>query len=158
MLEVNPRFQASTPYLHQEMFRKNKMPLIHFHIADFLSEDIDEGLIPENEDYFFDSFQGGYLFIYSQTEEDKWLKSIPVPGIYELDKNKLHLVEKFKNGQHSLTANQFMIHPGAPALNTRIEHNSQLLKVSFSGSLLRDGKNLNDFTMKAVSLLQGSFV
>ncbi len=138
-LEINPRFQASTPYLIEEQMRQGFPPLICLHIAAFLNLEI--GKLPSPFDYYSLPLQGGYVIMHHNSSFEGRTISMPDSGLYEMNNGHISKTDEVKLSDDLKAKRLFAIHAGAPSKGTIVEKSAQLFKVSFSGEIL--GKNLS---------------
>lgn len=149
ILEVNARMQGSSPTNRQLMMENDEIPLIAFHIMDWLGIDYDYDVTGHNIRVRRTSFDAFQLLILSRELTTAVVQNQVFQGVYRW--NPDFGLEYLRGGWHigHVRNHEFLINCGVPPRGLHIETGARLVKVQGrfqmldpNGRLLPDAQQL----------------
>jgi hypothetical protein len=139
VLEINPRMQASTSFLHSLMEARGETGIGVYHLLAFLSE---RPLPADIADYSIAPMSGSHVLVNNRTGSDVVVRGGLEAGMYRFN-GSMELLEPHYWGR--VGAEDFLVTCGVPRNGTRVQNHGTILKV-YSGSPALDwrGKALTE--------------
>lgn len=142
-IEINPRFQNSTSMLTLLEISSGSVPLVFFHILQFLDKSY--------QDIDYDNtvhLNGSQITLHNLDKSPLNIRNPIKHGIYTFQDDKLTYIRKGYSVTDCNNADEFAVCCGVPAAGTIIQPMAPIFKLHFSRSILQDNLMKIDNTIE----------
>jgi len=155
--ECNPRLLGSFPILTMVQALNNEIPILAFHILSFLKlrpaqDNVMRRIFVGSANSMLAKKCGAQLVLHNR--EARWAKTTKeiLPGIYEIQKNKLVYVREGYSMNHIKENGEFLLSDGLRKSGAPLSPNRRIMRFITKERVLKDENNLNDWAKKASRL------
>lgn len=157
-IEINPRWQNSTDVLTISQLRQNQVPLISFHLLEFLTGPSDDSLDAADEDALFRPQEGAQIILHNLERKSVVNAQTIQPGIYKLIAGDL-VFQRYGNSLFDChEADDFIITCAVPYPQQKIESGAPLCKIQSFRSMLQPNRiELNQWAASIAKKIYQNF-
>lgn len=155
--ECNPRLLGSFPILTMLQIHNNELPILAFHVLEFLDADYQIDISQVNASMRKEK-RGSQMMLHNLSQ--KWAKNHNEikAGVYELNEN--NKIKFIRNGyalKHLKEENEFLITEGVPFKKSHFSPNRRLCRVISLNKALENKKSLASWAQTAMENIYNEF-
>jgi len=139
-MEINPRFQGSTHILTQGELIDGRLPLVLFHILEFMDRDTSslakDLCFPEPH-----PIKGAQIVVYNKEDKECIVRGHLSPGVYRLVDGQLRFVRQGLSLFECMEQGEFVVTCAVPQIGRTVRSRSPLLKIQTFEQILNMNTN-----------------